>query len=174
MIFFMKRILLLALILLPAIFVSSANAISAKTISFVAHYEGFSSKVYTDASGYPTIGYGHKLSGYTNDRWSRKYARKVLRDDLAWAEQAVRKYIDVDLDGNQMTALTSFTFNCGTGALKDSDLRRLLNLGYYSRVPYQLKRWVNGSNGRPVAGLVKRRKAEARLFGHDPPAGSYR
>jgi lysozyme len=42
-------------------------------------------------------------------------------------------------------------------------LLRRLNQGEYKAVPAELMRWVN-SGGRPLPGLVRRRKAEGVLF----------
>ena len=40
---------------------------------------------------------------------------------------------------------------------------KVLNEGKYDEVPYQMKRW-NKANGEVLAGLVRRREAEAALF----------
>ena len=42
-------------------------------------------------------------------------------------------------------------------------LLKVLNEGKYDEVPEQIKRW-NKANGKVLAGLVKRREAEALLF----------
>jgi lysozyme len=60
-------------------------------------------------------------------------------------------------------ALVSFTFNFGAGNLQASRLRRAVNRGEHERAPGELARWVYGG-GRRLAGLVRRRKAEAVLY----------
>ena len=50
-----------------------------------------------------------------------------------------------------------------TNNLKESTMLRILNEGDYGGVPEQIKRW-NKAGGEVLAGLVKRREAEANLF----------
>jgi lysozyme len=81
----------------------------------------------------------------------------------------VEKFIEVELNDNQFSALVSFAFNCGSGNLRDSTLRRKLNAGDYDCVPSELARWVKATDPstgkkRSLAGLVKRRAAEGTLF----------
>jgi lysozyme len=82
---------------------------------------------------------------------------------MADAERAVEKLIKVELSDNQFAALCSFTFNLGSGNLKISTLRKLLNKGNYQSVPEQLGRWVYAAKIK-LSGLVKRRSDEALLF----------
>jgi lysozyme len=99
---------------------------------------------------------------------------KFFAKELAIYEDAVERLIDVELNQNMFDALTSFTYNCGVGALENSTLRRVLNQGKYEQVPAQLMRWVH-AGGKEWAGLVRRRKAEGALFMEpmpiDEPAG---
>jgi len=61
--------------------------------------------------------------------------------------------------------LVSFTFNLGSGALRDSTLRRRLNRGddRTSLANDEFKKWVL-AGGRVLEGLVRRREAERVLF----------
>lgn len=88
---------------------------------------------------------------------------KMFAKELAIYEDAVERLITVPLNQNQFDALTSFTYNCGVGALQNSTLRRVLNQGKYEQVPAQLMRWVH-AGGKEWPGLVRRRKAEGALF----------
>ena len=56
-------------------------------------------------------------------------AQQLLRDDLARFEKSVCDLITVPLDQEEFDATVSFTYNCGSGALADSTLRRRLNGG---------------------------------------------
>ena len=96
-------------------------------------------------------------------RLSVDEALEILKTDMAEAERAVEKYIKVELSDNQFAALCSFTFNLGAGNLKESTLRRLLNLGDYNSVPGQLKRGVYTGKTK-LNGLVRRRRDEGVLF----------
>ena len=65
-----------------------------------------------------------------------------------------------DWDSDQITALTSFTYNLGAG-----NLEKLLEGG--SRGDEEISNMIleyNKAGGKVLPGLVKRRKAEAALF----------
>jgi lysozyme len=83
--------------------------------------------------------------------------------DLVRFERAVQRAVTVPLTDNQFAALVSFTFNLGEGALQKSTLLKLLNAGDYNSVPSELQKWVK-AGGQTLAGLVKRRMAEADLW----------
>lgn len=153
-----------------------------RAVRFVAYWELGGQPLpnygwpYNDPAGYATVGYGHliALRGVTQadrDKWGQmteRRARILLKKDLETSARAVRRLIRVPLDKSQFSALISFTFNCGVGALEESTLRRLLNEGKYARVPLELMRW-NKAGGVPMAGLTRRREAEGRMFGHKKP-----
>jgi GH24 family phage-related lysozyme (muramidase) len=110
------------LLLLPA----SANAVTESTTRFVASFEGFSSCVYADPAGHATIGYGRLLhygppTKQDRRKWgciSEARALKMLRSDLAKYEAEVLERIQgARVTPAMMTALTSFAFNLGPGAL---------------------------------------------------------
>ncbi len=137
-------------------------------LQFIATFEGFSSTVYLDAAGYPTIGYGHLITAkdpphIKNGPLSREESLALLAEDVKIAEAAVRRYISVPLTQSQFDALVSFTFNLGGGSLRDSTLRRKLNGGDYSSVPSELMRWVR-AGGKVLNGLIRRRREEGLMF----------
>ncbi len=82
---------------------------------------------------------------------------------MARAEHAVSRLICVPLSNGQLDALISFTFNLGAGALQRSTLRARVNRGEHDAVPSELMKWV-WAGGRKLAGLVRRRAAEAMLY----------
>jgi lysozyme len=65
--------------------------------------------------------------------------------------------------GNQLAALIDFAFNLGTGALAGSTLRRCVNAGDWEGARTQILRW-NKARGKVLAGLTRRRAAEAALL----------
>lgn len=75
----------------------------------------------------------------------------------------MRSLVKVPLTAHQMGALVSFAYNVGMGALGSSTLLRLLNAGQYDAAAKQFARW-NKAGGRVLAGLTRRRAAEAALF----------
>ena len=67
------------------------------------------------------------------------------------------------ISDNQFSALVSFTFNVGAGALQRSTLRMKLNRGEYQNAAGEFPKW-RMAGGRVLAGLVRRRAAERALF----------
>lgn len=138
-----------------------------KGLSLIKSSEKLVLTTYICPAGYPTIGYGHVVKaseaasfvgGITAAR-----ADELLRIDVAAAERAVLRLINVPLSDGQFDALVSFTFNLGGGALQRSTLRRKLNRGDYDAVPAELMKWV-WTGGRKLKGLVARRRSEGLLF----------
>jgi lysozyme len=76
----------------------------------------------------------------------------------------VHKLIKVPITQNQFDALVSLAYNIGIGNFRNSTLLRKLNLRENNAVlTGQINRW-NRANGQIMAGLTRRRKAEAQLF----------
>ena len=146
--------------------------LSAAGARFIAEFEGFRGRLYNDAAGHCTIGYGHLVHhGRCNGGEpaelrrgiGRDRALALLREDAEKAASAVRESVRVPLTQSQFDALVSFTFNLGGGALRESTLLRRLNQADYASVPAQLNRWVK-AGGRTLPGLVRRRRDEGALF----------
>ena len=135
--------------------------LSQKGLQVIKDFEGLELKAYVCPAGVLTIGYGstgsHVKSGMTI---TASDAEKLLQKDLVRFEESVNKLVKVPLTQGQYDALVSFAFNCGTNALAESTLLRLLNSGDYAGAADQFKRWTN----QGLAGLVRRRKAEETLF----------
>lgn len=138
--------------------------ISKAGIDFIKEFEDFEPVAYLCPAGVWTIGYGHTGDVHSGDEITELMAEQLLEADLGDAEEAVNDFVDVELKQHQFDALVSFTFNCGEGALRGSTLLRLLNGGDYDGAQKQFARW-NKANGKVLPGLVKRREAEAKMFG---------
>lgn len=133
-------------------------------------FEGFYARPYICPAGVPTIGYGatYYLDG-------RPVTLKDAPVSQAEAEQMLqqmlrRTYLPAVLqlcpavdDPRRLAALLDFTFNAGAGNLRASTLRRKVNAGDWAAVPTELRKWNKGG-GRVLAGLVRRREAEAALI----------
>jgi len=132
----------------------------------------------SDATGYPTIGIGHKLTSTELKRgtikigemevdWQKKLTpdqtKELVLQDLKHAVKAVEKNVDVELTQNQFDALVSFAFNIGSSAFKNAGAIKALNAGNMDDFLRRHAQW-NKSNGRKMAGLVNRRASEAELF----------
>ena len=93
-----------------------------------------------------------------------EFAESLLRREVGRAEKAVEKLVTAELTANMFSALCSWTYNLGTGALQRSSLRRLyLNDGRYEEAADEFLRWVF-CNGKRLRGLVLRRTDERELF----------
>lgn len=132
-------------------------------LSFIKQFEGCELKAYLCPAGVPTIGYGRTKGVKLGDTCSQAQADAWLTQEYDEFEAGVRKLVTVALTANQLGALVSFAYNIGLGALRTSTLLRVLNAGDYSGAASQFSRW-NKAAGRVLAGLSRRRAAEAALF----------
>ncbi len=141
--------------------------ITSKGLQLIKRFEGFSSAIYLDSAGLPTVGYGHLIKPHEaaafNASITEAKAEELLRQDVAVAESAVLRLISVPLTDYQFDALVSFTFNIGAGALQRSTLRAKLNRGEYWLVPEEMMKWVYAGS-KKVQGLILRRMAEIQLY----------
>jgi lysozyme len=141
---------------------------SSQCLDFIKGFENFSSVIYPDAAGYPTIGYGHLLPEGEEEKFkhgiTRGEAEILFLKDVKKAEKAVRRLIHIPLTQGQFDALVSFTFNAGAGALQRSTLRRKVNRAEHADVPAEFMKWV-WSGGKRLKGLERRREAEGGMYG---------
>lgn len=133
-------------------------------LSIIKRFEGLRLKAYKCPAGIWTIGYGstgkHVHEGMVI---TEEQADKLLRSDVRTAESAVTRGVNVDLNENEFSALTSFVFNIGGNAFWRSNMRALINRNDMKSASLEFARW-NRSKGTVLAGLIERRKAEAALF----------
>ena len=73
------------------------------------------------------------------------------------------RFVKVQLNQNQFDALTSFTFNLGSGNLKRSTLLKKVNAMAFDDAGYEFLKWIY-AGGKPLEGLIRRRRAERLLF----------
>lgn len=136
----------------------------------IRQFEGLSLKAYPDpgTGGKPwTIGYGHTGSDVKPGLLiTRERADDLLQADLGRFERGVSDLAPITTE-NQFAALVSFAFNCGLGNLEESTLLRMHRDGHYGAAQKQFGRWTRAA-GKVLNGLVKRRAAEAALYGKAP------
>lgn len=151
------------------------SRISQRGINRIKQHERFMPEPYRDQAGYPTIGWGHRIGpGEQFTRIDEAEGERLLRRDLAIAEEAVGRLVTAPLTQNQYDALISFVFNVGAGAFEfggpgktHSTILKKLNALDYSGAAEEFKRWNNITvNGEKVKsdGLTVRRVAERDLF----------
>jgi lysozyme len=138
---------------------------SAHGVEFIAAYEGFVDHPYRDSGGVWTIGYGHTGPGVAQmGTITRATALALLASDVRGAEHAVNA-LGLRLTEGQFDALVSFVFNCGPGALEPSrSLGAALRQRGMRGVPAAMRLYTRDARGNVLAGLLKRRQAEATMF----------
>ncbi|HKG15730.1 MAG TPA: lysozyme [Pyrinomonadaceae bacterium] len=136
---------------------------------------------YVDPVGIYTIGWGHAIvwgQGFLRtstpnskaiakqlypDGLTMAQAETLLRNDLHATSIPVEGLVKVPISDNQFAALVSFAFNVGVNNLRNSTLLRKLNARDYGGAALEFAKW-NKAGGRVLAGLTRRRTAEATLF----------
>jgi lysozyme len=142
----------------------SNQRMNARGLALVKSFEGLRVCKYKDPVGIWTICYGHVIKDPQN--WNcvtEARCEEILKSDLGRFETCVNSNVKVPINSNQFSALVSFSFNVGCGALQGSTLLRLLNQRQYNNVCTELKKWIY-AGGRILPGLVRRRNAECDLF----------
>lgn len=144
--------------------------ISREGLELVKSFEGYHKKLpngdcaaYLCPAGVATLGWGATEGVKLGMVWTVAEAEDALRRELVKHEAAVARMATVDLNQNQFDSLVSFSFNCGTGALQKSTLLKKVNAGDFQGAGRAFASWNKGG-GRVLAGLVRRRAAEAALF----------
>jgi lysozyme len=137
---------------------------SEEGLALTKGFEGLRLAAYQDVAGVWTVGYGHTgpdvRAGLTI---AEAQAETLLLSDLADAIACVNRAVTVEISQRQFDALVDFCFNAGRGNFVSSALLRKLNLGDIEGAAAQFELWVH-AGGKVVAGLVRRRKAEAAMF----------
>ena len=143
--------------------------VNKEAIDIIKHFEGYSSAVYADPIGIPTIGYGSiwdkegKRLTMDHRPITEPEAEYLLVRELRHVEKAITILITVPLNSNQFSAIGSLTFNIGSSRLKSSTLRSKINRGDYDGASAEFPKWRR-AGGRILKGLVRRRIAERELF----------
>lgn len=132
--------------------------------ALIRNAEGNKLTAYYCPAGILTIGVGHTGPDVTPGmKITQAQSDALLSADLAKFEKAVASAVKVPLTQNQFDALVSFTYNLGEGSLRSSTLLKRVNAGDMAGAATEFSKW-NKAGGKALAGLTKRRKAEADLF----------
>ena len=140
----------------------------------VKRIEGFFAHPYDDNGAQPggtwTIGYGtivdaqgHRVTPQTPPITEAE-AEQLLRRDMTGAARDVQLRVQVPLLTCEAAALISWVYNLGAGNLAKSTMLLRLNANRKSEVPAEMRKWIM-QEGRPMLGLLRRRWAEAAIFG---------
>src|SRR5262245_30122243 len=154
-------------------------AIDGRALKLICEFEGYLRlvgdgtdrvKPYLDPVGIPTIGYGSiwRADGtrvaITDEPITRAQAELLMALELTRkCGPAIATAVKVPLHPLMHGALMSFAYNCGTGALRASSLLKAVNARRWNDVPREFAKWKL-AGGRVLAGLIRRRAAEAKMF----------
>jgi lysozyme len=141
-----------------------------KGLDLIKSFEGLYLKPYLCPANVPTIGYGNTF--YENGNKvtlkdpiiTEARAIELLMFELGMYEQKVDSYCIDTINQNQFDALVSFCYNVGPGNLKSSTLLKKVNVNPNDpTIKDEFLKWNKGG-GKVLAGLTRRRNAEANLY----------
>ena len=145
-------------------------------ITMIAQWESFRSRPYLCPAGVPTIGYGTtrypsgKLVTLQDAPVTKEQALAYKMHDLSAIQRQVTRLLKVRVNENRFSALCSFVYNLGHGALAKSTLLKVINASPGSPgIRDEFMKWTKARDPktkvlRELKGLVNRRKAEADLY----------
>jgi lysozyme len=143
--------------------------IGEKGLALIKEFEGCKLQSYKCPAGVWTIGIGStRYADGTPVKAKQALpgdaaAMQLLAQTLAPYEHAVNA-VKVELTQNEFDALVCFCYNIGTGNFVSSTLVKMLKADEpKSEIAAQFLRW-NKAGGKVLAGLTRRRNAEAELF----------
>lgn len=139
--------------------VAAALALSLGGAGMIAHHEGTKTRAYLDSGKVWTICTGHTRTARPGMVVTEAECARLLKQDIAWAEDVVRRLVKVPVTQEQFDALVSFVFNFGETQFAKSTLLRRINAGQCLAAGAEFPRW-NMDNGVVLNGLVKRRAWE--------------
>jgi lysozyme len=145
--------------------------LSNKGLDLIKTFEGFRDKPYLCSAKICTIGWGTtiypngKKVTLTDAQITKEQGEMFLKNDVIKFERGVVSLLGTTkVNQNQFDALVSFAYNCGLANLKTSTLLKIVRVKPDSEAIYnQFLRW-NKAAGKELAGLTRRRKAEADLY----------
>lgn len=135
----------------------------------IKSFEGCKLEAYKCSANKETIGFGNTFyedgspvkmgDKITHDRADSLF--ELISDSFA---AKVKPLITANLSENQYSSLVSFAYNCGIANLKSSTLLKKVNANPNDpTIRAEFEKW-NKAGGKVLAGLTRRRKAEADLY----------
>lgn len=132
-------------------------------IDLIKSFEGFRGTAYkaVPSEPYYTIGFGHYSKNVkATDTITRSQAENLLRDDLKVYESKVNIFDDkYHWSSNEFDALVSFCYNVGSIVQLTQNGTRTK-----AQIAEAMGRYIKDASGKPLQGLIRRRKSEHDLF----------
>lgn len=133
-------------------------------VNFLKQAEGFRAESYKDVGGVWTIGFGRTEAvrpwDVTTEDVEEAWLERRVRDELDFLERVLPGNT---LPAGALAALISLSYNIGRGSFMRSSVRAGLLAGQHDVAANGFILWRR-VKGRVVAGLERRRVAEAELF----------
>jgi lysozyme len=137
--------------------------ISPAGLALIKNFEGLELTAYRCQADKPTIGWGSTAGVTMGMTITEAEAEALLKKDLAVMETAVKRAVRVQITQPMFDALVAFVFNLGETQFRASTMLRLINQRRFKEAAAQFDRWIY-ANKQKSNGLVRRRKAERKLF----------
>lgn len=132
-------------------------------VALAKSFEGCRLLAYQDVRGVWTIAYGHTYGVTPGMVCTQEQADAWLILDLQIAKSDLLGVSPGPYAPGAMEALTDFVFNLGIGNYTGSTLRKYVDAQNWPAVKTELLKWDH-SGGQVIAGLLRRREAEAALI----------
>ena len=134
-------------------------------MDFVESWEGCRLTAYKCPAGVWTIGVGHTQDVTEHDEITYEQSRDLLRRDIELVKHDLARFVNVPVTQGQFVALVSLAFNVGVLYVvhKCPRLMQALNAGDVEKAAAEFLD-IDKANGVRLAGLSRRRQAEAKLF----------
>jgi len=138
-------------------------------LNLVKEFEGLRLESYLCPADVWTIGYGTTAAANVGIKprsgmsITEEEAEWYLQKTLAKFAASIDKYITAPINENEHAAFLSLAYNIGPTAFKRSSALRHFNNGDKQRAANSILLF-NKAGGKKLAGLVRRREAERKLF----------
>lgn len=135
----------------------------------IKEFEGCKLKAYQCSAKKWTIGYGNTffedgkpvVAGNAITQQKAEQLFEIIANDFS---AKVAKLVTSNVTDNQFGSLVSFAYNCGVVNLQKSTLLKKVNANPNdSSIKAEFMKW-NKAGGKVLAGLTRRREAEANLY----------
>jgi lysozyme len=132
-------------------------------LQIIKDFEGCSLTAYPDVVGVTTIGYGFTVGVKMGDTMTQSECDERLSREIRAYEVAVWNATHGDVTQSEFDALVSFAWNVGIAGMQNSSVIKAHNKGDKQAAARAFGLW-NKAGGKAVAGLTRRRAAEAALY----------
>ena len=135
----------------------------------IKEFEGCKLKSYQCSALRWTIGYGNTffedgtpvVAGNAISQQKAEQLFELISNDFS---AKVAKLVTSNVTDNQFASLVSFAYNCGVVNLQKSTLLKKVNANHNDpSIRAEFMKW-NKAGGKVLAGLTRRREAEANLY----------